>query len=85
MNTEHQSSPLNLSTMPPLALLSPEVTAQALGLKTNTLACWRSTGRTNLRFIRVGRLIRYRVQDILEYLESQSATHTGEFRSPTKQ
>jgi hypothetical protein len=42
--------------------------AQALGVKPTTLSIWRSTGRYNLPYVKVGRLIRYRVSDLAAFL-----------------
>lgn len=52
--------------------------ADALGVKASTLAVWRSTGRYNLPFLKVGRLVRYRVSDLAEFLARRTAGHTGE-------
>ncbi len=57
-------------------LLTPEEAARFLNVRPNTLAIWRSTGRYNLPFVRVGRLVRYRLDDLLEFAERRSATKT---------
>lgn len=54
--------------------------AEALGLKPATLAVWRSTGRYNLHYLKVGRLVKYRISDIAEFLASRTFNHTGEVR-----
>lgn len=51
--------------------------AIALGVKPNTLAVWRSTGRYNLPFLKVGRLVKYRISDLAEFLARRTANHTG--------
>ncbi len=48
--------------------------AQVLGVKASTLSVWRSTGRYNLPFVKVGRLVRYRVADLAAFL----AAHTND-------
>lgn len=53
-------------------LLSPEEAAGYLGVVENTLSVWRSTGRYNLPYIKVGRLVRYRLSDLQAFL----ARHT---------
>jgi hypothetical protein len=58
--------------------LDDKLTAETLGVKATTLAVWRSTGRYNLPYIKVGRLVRYRVSDIAEFLISRTTNHTGE-------
>jgi hypothetical protein len=52
----------------------------ALGVKASTLSVWRSTGRYNLPFMKVGRLTRYRVSDLAELLARRTSDHTGEGR-----
>lgn len=52
--------------------------AQVLGAKVSTLAVWRSTGRYNLPFLKVGRLVRYRVSDLAEFMSRRTANHTGQ-------
>lgn len=52
--------------------------AEYLSLKPQTLAVWRSTGRYNLPYIRVGRLIRYRKSDLDRWLRDRTVRHTGE-------
>lgn len=54
---------------PPAALLSAEAAARYLAIATQTLANWRSVGR-GPRYVRVGRVIRYRIQDIESWLEA---------------
>jgi predicted DNA-binding transcriptional regulator AlpA len=53
--------------------------AAALGIKASTLSVWRSTGRYNLPFVKVGRMVRYRISDLAEFLARRTANHTGEF------
>ncbi|MGY3944283.1 helix-turn-helix domain-containing protein [Aeromonas tecta] len=52
--------------------------AEVLDLKVSTLAVWRSTGRYNLPYFKVGRLVKYRVSDLAEFLARRTAHHTGE-------
>ena len=49
-------------------LLTPEETACLLGLKVTTLAVWRCCGRYDLPFAKIGRLIRYRPDDVQEFI-----------------
>ncbi len=55
--------------------------ADVLGVKPTTLAVWRSTGRYRLPFLKVGRLVKYRVSDLAEFLARRTVTHTGEVRA----
>ena len=68
----------DLRSLPPDTLLSPEQAADALGLKPSTLSIWRSVGRYNLPYIKAGRMVRYRVGDVLAWLDRRARTHTGE-------
>ena len=52
--------------------------AEILGLRPATLAIWRSTGRSQLKYKKIGRLIYYFKNDLDEFLESCTKTHTGE-------
>ena len=61
---------------PPLQLNDRDA-AQVLGVKTSTLAVWRSTGRYQFRYIKVGRLIRYRVSDMADFLAKFTTTKTA--------
>ncbi len=60
------------------ALLDDKQASIALGLKPTTLCIWRSTGRYNLPFLKVGRLVKYRANDLAEFLARRTAGHTGE-------
>ncbi|WP_071601331.1 helix-turn-helix domain-containing protein [Dickeya chrysanthemi] len=51
--------------------------AIALGVKPSTLAVWRSTGRYNLPYVKVGRLVRYRIRDLAIFLLNHAMTHTS--------
>lgn len=65
----------------PPATIADKQAAEALGVKATTLAVWRSTGRYNLPFLKVGRLVKYRVSDLAEFLARRTANHTGEVRA----
>lgn len=55
-----------------------KLAAEVLEVKPSTLAVWRSTGRYNLPYIKVGRLVKYRISDLAEFLARRTAHHTGE-------
>ena len=55
-------------------LLTPAQAAKALTVTSGTLSVWRSTGRYNLPYVKVGRWVRYRWADVLSFIESR--THT---------
>lgn len=52
--------------------------AEVLDVKSTTLAVWRSTGRYRLPYLKVGRLVKYRISDLAEFLARRTAHHTGE-------
>lgn len=60
------------------ALVEDKQAAKVLGVKQNTLAVWRSTGRYRLPFVKVGRMVRYRVSDLAEFMARRTVGHTGE-------
>jgi excisionase family DNA binding protein len=53
-------------------LISPEETAEILGVKEGTLTVWRSTGRYRLPFVKVGRRVKYRQEDVLAFIEQRT-------------
>jgi len=58
-----------------LALMSPREVAGFTGLSVHTLAVWR-TKNEGPRYIKAGRFVRYRSEDLDEWLESR--THGGQ-------
>ncbi|MGD0463965.1 MAG: helix-turn-helix domain-containing protein [Tepidisphaeraceae bacterium] len=59
-------------------LRTPAEVAALLRVNVQTLALWRCTGRSGLRFIRIGKSIRYRRADVMAYLEKNSGTSCAE-------
>lgn len=53
-------------------LLSRDEAAQFLGVSKGTLEVWASTKRYDLPFIKIGRLAKYRMQDLLEFIENNA-------------
>jgi excisionase family DNA binding protein len=61
------------NVMPSLRDLLDEIQAAiTLDVTPGTLSVWRSTGRYNLPFIKVGRKVRYRRADLEAWLESRT-------------
>jgi len=58
------------------SLLTRRQAAEYLGLKENTLAVWATNKRYNLKFYKVGRLIKYKLED-LEIFLSQNSNKNG--------
>ncbi|MBL8369621.1 MAG: helix-turn-helix domain-containing protein [Candidatus Accumulibacter sp.] len=53
-------------------LLDEKATAKFLDTSPGTLTVWRSTGRYNLPFIKIGRNVRYRRADLIVWLEKRT-------------
>jgi len=69
---KHGGAVIDLAALPRTYLLDETQAAQALGSARGTLSVWRSTGRWNLPFVKVGRSVRYRVGDLLDFLERRT-------------
>lgn len=52
-------------------LLDPPQAAAILGVRVETLNTWRCTKRYPLAYIRVGRRIRYRYEDLMAFLDAR--------------
>jgi len=59
-------------------LLSRRQAAQYLGVKEQTLAIWKCTGRYHLPCVKVGRLVKYRLADLDAFIAAriQDAGHS---------
>lgn len=68
---------IDLGSQPRTALVDDVLASAYLGVTPGTLSVWRCTGRYSLRFIKVGRRIRYRVGDLLDFVESRVHIHTS--------
>jgi predicted DNA-binding transcriptional regulator AlpA len=53
-------------------LLTSEEAAPLVGVTPGTLQVWRSTNRYPLKYIKAGRLVRYRIEDIQAFIESRT-------------
>lgn len=51
--------------------LTPSEAAEMLGVKVNTLAVWRCKHKKKIPFYKIGRAIKYKNQDLLDWIESQ--------------
>jgi excisionase family DNA binding protein len=58
-------------------LLDDNAAAALLDVSPGTLSVWRSTGRYNLPFLKVGRKVRYRQADLMAWLESRVRSATA--------
>jgi len=50
-------------------LLTRKQAADFLGVKETTLAVWKCTGRYNLPSVKIGRLVKYRVSDLEQFIK----------------
>lgn len=53
-------------------LLNRKEAAKFLGTTEGTLAIWSSTGRYNLPFVKIGRLVKYRYSDLMGFIERRT-------------
>ena len=51
--------------------------ANYLNIKEKTLDVWNCTKRYNLKYIKVGRLIRYRQEDLDQFLAERTVSQNG--------
>ena len=75
--TNHPANYGTLSDDPALVLLDQDRLAKLLGCSARTLERQRLEG-TGVPFCRVGRLVRYRLLDVSEYLEAQRRRSTSD-------
>lgn len=52
-------------------LLKPSQVAEILGVTVHTLAVWRCEERYNLKYVKTGRLVRYRRKDVEAFIEER--------------
>ena len=52
-------------------LLTTREAAELLGIKENTLTIWRNTDRQHIPYIKIGRAIRYKRSDLVNYLNER--------------
>lgn len=54
-----------------VSLMTPEEVAEYLGISSETLNVWRCTKRYNLPYVKAGRLVRYRAEDVETFVVSR--------------
>lgn len=52
-------------------LMTTEEAARALRLAPDTLATWRSTREADLPYVKLGRAVRYRPEDVRAFVDSR--------------
>ncbi len=55
-------------------LLTPPEAAGYIGVTENTLSVWRSVGRYDIQFIKVGRLVKYRKSALDAFLDRRTVS-----------
>ncbi len=65
---------LPITDQPAVELLDESEAAQFLGLSPGTLSVWRTTKRYPLKYIKVGRLVRYRKGDLNSFITSREVS-----------
>jgi len=58
-------------------LLEPTSVANILGVSPGTLSVWRCSGRQNLPFVKVGRKVMYKPEDVQNFIERRTLAHTA--------
>ena len=58
------------------SLASPKAVARDLNVTEGTLQVWRSTGRYDLPYIKIGGKVMYRISDVNKFIESRLTSHT---------
>lgn len=57
-------------------LITAEQTAHILGISPGSLTVWRSTGRYDLPFVKVGSKVMYNPADVQAFIERRTRAHT---------
>jgi len=55
-----------------MELLNTKEAAQLLGVNKGTLDVWRCTQRYNLKYIKIGGAVRYRVEDVNAFIAERT-------------
>ncbi|NCB64273.1 MAG: DNA-binding protein [Clostridia bacterium] len=58
-------------------LLTEKQAANFLGLSPATLQAWRTTGRVRLEYRKIGRAVRYRLEDLKNFVDSSRRSTTA--------
>ena len=64
--------------MPLQKLLTPDETADLLGVAKDTLTLWRCTKRVSLPYVKIGRLVRYDPAEVASFIERRTVPGTAE-------
>lgn len=61
-------------------LSSPQKVNEVTGIPVNTLAYWRCEG-THIPFVKMGRVVRYKREDVLDYIEKNTFASTAKAKA----
>ena len=67
----------NINNLPLTKLLTRLEAAEFLGITSGTLAVWACTKRYPLKYIKVGRLVKYREADLMDFLDLMTMTQSN--------
>lgn len=56
----------------PERLLTEDEAAELLAIKPQTLSVWRTNKRYALKYVKCGRLVRYKLSDVQAFIESRT-------------
>ena len=65
---------MSTAILSPSSLLTPEQAASILGVTAGTLNVWRATRRYPLPYVKIGRKVMYRAQDIEDFAQSRTVS-----------
>ena len=68
---------MNTATVEMPKLMNPDQTAEVLGVTVETLSLWRCTKRYPLAFVKIGKCVKYRADDVLAFIESRTVNCTA--------
>lgn len=73
-HVQRTQPPMTQPSMLRQPLLTPEEVSALLRVPTTTLSVWRSTGRVKLRFVKIGRAVRYPADDVYALMRDGGST-----------
>jgi excisionase family DNA binding protein len=80
--TQKQSDPIQQNSGYQIdkrpSLMSRKQAAEYLGVKEQTLACWVTTKRYALPYVKVGRLVKYRREDVDLFIQENRFSLDGD-------
>ena len=57
-------------------LLSAQKVSELLGVRKGTLSYWRCTGRYNLPYVKIERLVMYKANDVSDFIQRRTVEDT---------